>query len=211
MHATTLSQHALDTLVLLGSSGVLGDAYLAGGSALALQLGHRKSYDFDFFTPEQLLAKDFAAELARVGTFTVTLLEPPHTVLGVFNDIKLSMFRYGYPLIDKTVPFQHVQLASIADIAAMKLTAISGRATKRDYVDLYTIATKYPIDQMFVWYEQKFGNLGNNLYVLIKALGYFDDAESDEMPLLTAPLSWEDVKQFFLSESLRLGKKYLEI
>jgi hypothetical protein len=210
MHAATLSAHALTQLGVLGTSGIVRNAYLARGSALALHLGHRKSYDFDFFTPQALLASDLSAQLARVGAFTVTLLEPPHTLLGEFNGVKFSMFRYTYPLLAPLVPYENVMLASVPDIAAMKLTAISGRATKRDYVDLFMIGRQTPLDQMFQWYEKKFGDLGNNLYMLIKALGYLDDAEADDMPQMITPVSWEEVKNYFISESVRLGKKYLE-
>jgi hypothetical protein len=210
MFAGTLSGPALDALAILGKSDILKSSYLAGGSALALQLGHRKSYDFDFFTPQALLAKDLAAQLAAIGKFSVTLLEPPHTLLGVFNEIKFSMFRYGYPLINPLKPFQNVELASVADIAAMKLTAISGRATKRDYVDLFVIAKRHPVDHILRWYEKKFGDLGNNLSVIIKALGYFEDAETDEMPQMLTPVSWDEVKAFFIAESLRLAKQHLE-
>lgn len=210
MHAATLSTHALDQLDILGTSGIMRNSYLAGGSALALQLGHRKSYDFDFFTSQALLAKDLSAQLARLGTFVVTLLEPPHTLIGEFNEVKFSVFRYTYPMLHPLITYHHVSLASVPDITAMKLTAITGRATKRDYIDLFVIAKHYSLDQMFGWYDQKFGNLGNNLYVLIKALGYLDDAESDDMPQMIVSVSWDDVKQFFIAESLRLGKKYLE-
>lgn len=209
MYAGTLSLHAQNALALLGKSAVMGDAYLVGGTALSLQLGHRRSYDFDFCTNKNLLSEDVAVSLAKIGTFTVELQAPPHTLLGEFEGVKFSLFRYDYPLLDPFLSYAGVQLASIRDIAAMKLTALCGRAKKRDYVDVYVISQRYPFEQQFSWYDKKFGVLGNNIYTIIKALGYFDDAEVDEMPEMSTPVDWEKVKSYLLSESLRLGKALL--
>ncbi|HCM82312.1 MAG: hypothetical protein UW37_C0034G0005 [Candidatus Gottesmanbacteria bacterium GW2011_GWA2_44_17] len=210
MHAGTLLQSSQAALAVLGKSHILDTSYLAGGSALALHLGHRKSFDFDFYYPGALFAEDIIKQLAGIGTFKVTLLEPPHTVLGIFNNIKFSIFRYTYPMIGEFTLYQNIRVASVADIAAMKLTAITGRATKRDYVDLYVISQKYRFEELFDFYEKKFGNLGNNRYAIIRAMGYFDDAESDEMPKMIHSFSWEEVKTFLSDESIRLAKKYLE-
>ena len=210
MFTGTLLQSAKDALAILGTSPILDDAYLAGGSALALHLGHRKSYDFDFYTPSSLRAEDIASQLSRLGIFTTTLLMPPHTLLGEFNGIKFSLFRYAYPMIQPLSAFQNIKIASLPDIAAMKLSAIGGRAVKRDYVDLYVLSHRHTFDEMFAWYEEKFGVLGNNLYVIIKALNYFDDAENDTMPEMVVSLTWDQVKEYLSSEAIRLARKYLE-
>lgn len=209
MHAGTLSVDAQNALAILGRSGILKNSYLAGGSALALQLGHRKSYDFDFYTREKIHAEDIPPQLSRLGNFTTTDLEPPHTILGIFQGVKFSLFRYDYPMLKPYFQFEKISLASIPDIAAMKLSAITGRATKRDYIDLYFLTKKYPVEKLLKLYEKKFGKLGNNLYFIIKALGFFEDAESDDMPKMIKKVSWQEVKDFFASESLRLGRKYL--
>lgn len=211
MFAGTLSVDAQNALVILGKSGILANSYLAGGSALALQLGHRKSYDFDFFTREKIRAEDIPPQLSRLGDFTTTLLEPPHTILGVFQGVKFSLFRYDYPMLKPYLQFQQVSMASMEDIAAMKLSAITGRATKRDYIDLYFISRKYSVEQQLKWYEKKFGELGNNLYVIIKALGFFEDAENDDVPQMIKKVGWAEVKEFFAAESMRLAKKYIGI
>ncbi len=184
MHAGTLSLHAQKVLAQLGNSGVITKMYLAGGTALALQLGHRVSHDFDFYVKGNVLAENIARDLGRAGAFTEELLEP-------------------------CAYYKRVALASVKDIAAMKLTAICGRATKRDYADVYVLAKRYGLDDMLVWYDRKYGVLGNNVYTIIKALGYFDDAESDDMPKMLTPVTWEHVKAFLLSESMRLAKAML--
>lgn len=209
MHAGTLSLHAQNALAKLGRSGILTSSYLAGGSALALHLGHRKSYDLDFYTRENLKAEDVASQISKIGKFEITLLEPPHTILGVFEGIKFSLFRYDYPLIGRITLFKSVAFVSREDIAAMKLSAITGRATKRDYIDLYFLAKLYSFDKMLKFYKKKFGKLGNNLYFIIKALGFFGDCENDEMPKMITPVSWEKVKDFFADQSMRLAHKYI--
>lgn len=209
MHARAVSLHAQNVLARLGASDVLRDAYLVGGTSLALQLGHRYSYDLDFCTNKGLKSIELAANLAKIGEFRVNTLEPPHTLIGEFEGVKFSLFAYNYPLLDPFLSFSGVNLASIRDIASMKLTAICGRAKKRDYVDVYVIAQQYPFDEQFSWYDKKFGVLGNNVYSIIRALGYFDDAETDDMPKMLVPVEWDEVKSYLLSESLRLGKNFL--
>lgn len=209
MHAGTLPVNAQNALAKLGQSEIFTSCYLAGGSALALHLGHRKSVDLDFYTQKSILAKDIPVQLTKLGKFSVTLLEPPHTILGEFEGIKLSLFRYNYPLIGKFSIFKSIKVASVEDIAAMKLSAISGRATKRDYIDLYFITQKFTVETMIDLYVKKFGDTGNNLYVIIKALGFFEDAKEDNMPAMIKPVKWAEVQDFFAKESLRLAKKYL--
>ncbi|HLD24297.1 MAG TPA: nucleotidyl transferase AbiEii/AbiGii toxin family protein [Patescibacteria group bacterium] len=209
MHAGTLSLHAQEVLARLGASSVFTDAYLVGGTALALQLGHRKSYDFDFCTNKSLKAVEVSEKLSNVGKFIVDTLAPPHTLIGEFEGVKVSLFAYNYPLLDPFLSFAGVSLASVRDIAAMKLTAICGRAKKRDYMDIYIIARRYSFEEQFGWYDKKFGVLGNNAYTLIKALGYFEDAENDDVPEMLLPVTWEQVKTFLFTESMRLAKAML--
>lgn len=209
MHAATLSRHAQTSLAALGGSGLLDNAHLAGGSALALHLGHRHSYDFDFYTRKIFSAENFAAALNKIGKFRTSQLEHQNTLLGDFNGAKFSLFYYDYPLIEKPVIFKNIAVAAVSDIAAMKLSAITGRATKRDYIDIFVISQKYSLEKQFRWYQKKFGALGNNLYFIIKALGYFEDAEADDMPKLIKPINWEAVKEFLVTQSLRLARKHL--
>ena len=209
MHAGTLPVNAQNALAKLGKSNIFTESYLAGGSALALHLGHRISVDLDFYTRKNVSVEDIPFQINRFGKFSVTTLEPPHTVAGEFESIKLSLFRYDYPMIGKFSIFKNVKIASIEDIAAMKLSAISGRATKRDYVDLYFISRIYEVDKIIDFYIKKFGDTGNNIYVIMKALGFFEDAEGDEMPKMIKKVVWNEVKVFFSKETIRLAKKYI--
>lgn len=210
MFTAVLSQNAQNALALLGKSGYLPNkTYLAGGSSLALQYGHRISVDFDFFTPEKFDENAVAELLQKLSTFRITD-KHPNTLSGDFNRVKFSLFQYKYPLVAPAIPFNDINLASPKDIAAMKLAAIMDRGTKKDFIDLYVLWQKgIAVEDAFNYYEKKYKSLSNNLYSLIKSLSYFDDADGLVMPEMIAKISWLEVKKFFKKETIRLAKKYL--
>jgi hypothetical protein len=209
MFTKTLSKTAQNSLAVLGESGLLKAAYLAGGSALALHLGHRYSLDFDFFTPKSFNAKRLVIELNKLGNFKKETIAAD-TILGSFNSVKFSYFLYPYPLVKKTESYLHLQIVAPADIAAMKLAAIVDRGTKRDFIDLYfIIKKKYSLETIFSFYDKKYQKLAENVYSILKSLRYFEDAEESAMPKMIKKVFWEEVKSFFEKEVVRLGKKYL--
>ena len=208
MFPGTLSHHAQNTLALLGKSGILNTAYMAGGSALALQLGHRVSLDFDFFSEGEFNSSQVNSSLNAVGKYPVSN-ETPKTMVGIFNDVKFSLFHYPYPLIAQTKKFLRIGLSSLEDITAMKLVAITDRATKKDYIDLFVLAKKYPIEHMFDFYEKKYHLLQPNLFTLIKSLQFFSEAEETDMPKMIEKINWEGIKKFFQKEVIKLAEKYL--
>lgn len=91
----------------------------------------------------------------------------------------------------------------------MKLAAITGRGTKKDYIDLYFLAKKYTFEDMFSFYEMKFQMLNANLITILKSMSYFYDADESEMPIMIDKVSWSTVKDFFTGEVKRLSKIYL--
>lgn len=208
MFPGTLSHHAQNTLALLGKSGILKTSYMAGGSALALQFGHRVSLDFDFFSEGEFVSSQINSSLNAIGKYSVSN-ETPKTMVGVFNDVKFSLFHYPYPLITQPKRFLGIKLASIEDIVAMKLVAITDRATKKDYIDLFVLAKKYSIERMFDFYEKKYHLLQPNLFTLIKSLSFFTDADEADMPQMLKKINWKEVKDFFRKEVVALAEKYL--
>lgn len=211
MFTTVLSKNAKDALALLGKNKVLPkNAYLAGGSALALHFGHRTSIDFDFFTPSHFVGKNVALKLNKIMPFKLSESAEKDTLLGLFNKVKFSLFRYNYPLLFKPILFQNILIADPKDIMAMKLAAIMDRGTKKDFIDLYFLYKKgVSIDNGFNYYEKKYKALSNNIYSLIKGLSYFDDADKLAMPEMIEKVSWQEVKKFFEQEAIRLAEKYL--
>jgi hypothetical protein len=196
-------------LALLVKSGFLEDAYLAGGTACALQLGHRISYDLDFFTQKKFKPLPLVKKLEKIEGFKLerTAWE---TILGRFDRIRFSLFYYSYPLLYSPKNFRGIKIADLRDIAAMKIVAISERGTKRDFIDLYAICHKIPLQKCLTFYNRKYRKLASNLFHILKSLTYFEDAEGEVMPKMLIPLSWEEVKKFFAQEVKNLGKKIIK-
>lgn len=209
MFETVLSPNAKTALEVLGKSGLTKDAYLAGGTSLALRLGHRISIDFDFFLSVKFDPVKLAESLKTIGKFEIGTASGI-TLIGIFNEVKFSYFEYNYPMLNPTDNYQGIQIASIDDVVAMKLVAISDRNTKKDFIDLYTICHQgMSIEKMFDLYDAKYHVLEDNKYTLIKSLSYFEEADTDVMPQMLIDITWDEVKKFFISESMRLAKVYL--
>ena len=211
MFTKALLPDTIRALQLVSKVPVIKRAYLAGGTALALHLGHRVSVDLDFFTKEELDEKILVADLLQLTEFKKEA-EAWRTVMGKVGKTKFSIFYYKYPLLARTVPFNGIQILAKPDIAAMKIQALGDRGTKRDFIDLYFLAKEYSLPEMLEFYDKKYGDLEEKLYHLIKSMDYFADAEADEKELeMLIPVKWEDVKTFFHKASLRLTKTKLKI
>lgn len=151
--------------------------YLAGGTALALQIGHRKSIDFDFYTARDFDPKD----LFRKFKIIFKQITPTHmaegTLMVSIDDIEFSFFRYEYPLLKPPVELEHIDLSSLEDIAAMKVIAVVQRGTKRDFVDIFYLLKKFSLDEILRFTAGKYSVF--NEYIGLRALTYFEDAEKD--------------------------------
>ena len=93
---------------------------------------------------------------------------------------------------------------------AGKLFKITGKATKKDFIDLYFLTKKHiSIEKMFNFYDREYHNLKSNILTLLKALQYFEDADGSDMPEMIEKINWEEVKKFFQKETIRLAEKYI--
>jgi len=199
MFENTISKKTRENLGLLGKSKILGDAYLAGGTALALQIGHRISYDLDFFTDKKFKAQVFLKKISQIKAYHHERVEWG-TISGRLGDVKFSLFYYPYPLLEKPIKFKNIKIAKIVDIAAMKIAAISERGTKRDFIDLYFILQKTSFREALNFYDRKYKKLSSNLIHIKKSLVYFEGTEKDPMPKLITPVPWKNIKNFFKKE-----------
>jgi len=200
MFEETFVKGAKDILALLGRSGILQEAYLAGGTAAALQLGHRISVDFDFFTTKEFIPEEISAALSKLGSFDEEQ-ESKGTLLGKFEGVNFSFFIYKYPLIFPAQKYLSVSIADIRDIASMKIDAIASRGAKRDFIDLYFICKSgYQLTDILDFYDKKYGRLSSNRIHIQKSLVFFNDAEPDEMPRMLKDVKWGKVKEFFEEE-----------
>lgn len=183
--------------------------YLAGGTALALHLGHRISTDLDFFTREAFDEKVVAQDLSQYPEFKLEG-KAWRTIWGWLGTTRFSLFYYQYPLLRETEEFGGLKIASKVDVAAMKLQAVSDRGTRRDFVDLYFLAQEYSLEQVLEFYDRKYQTLENNLYHVIRSLTYFEEADREEnRPEMLKPVDWDEVKRFFGEGAKRLAKTRL--
>jgi predicted nucleotidyltransferase component of viral defense system len=207
-----LSPAARQSLATIASTALAPRFYLAGGTAVALHLGHRLSHDLDFFTPERSFPTDLPRrELGHRGELTV-VQEDAGTFLGTFNGVRISFFIYPYSLLETPIELEGIQIVGLLDLAAMKLDAISSRGKKRDFIDLYEICQSvFPLEQAIRHFEQKYAGVNYSMVHLLKSLTYFEDAEDDPMPQVLTPLEWAEVRRFFEAEVRRLMRTSLDL
>lgn len=206
--ATGLSQeqlHALDRIAKLPQAGTL---HLVGGSAIAAHFQHRLSEDLDIFsvTPDV----DLQAVLASLAKSVRSLVVRGQTdvMLKVAADGAIIDFvRYPYaPLETPSLGPGGVQLASVRDLGAMKLSALSTRGIRRDFWDVFVMAQNgLTLAQMAADFRLKFGKEASDLYHVVRALTYFEDAETDPIfPRGMTPALWQTVRSYFTKEGPRL-------
>jgi len=176
--------------------------YMIGGTALSLQLGLRESYAFDFCVPEQFNNEMLLQELQALGEMEVKQNQKG-TCDVVLNGVQVSFFYYPNPVIkDFVIPDEipNLKIASVLDIAVMKLVAIGGRGAKKDFFDLYNIMNRCSItlDELAEGLLEKCGN-NINYANIIMGLSYFEDAEQEILPRTFVEYEWEAVKKFFIN------------
>ena len=176
---------------------VLEQTRLVGGTALALQLGHRKSIDLDFFGTVDCEAEYLRESIAGIASLTI-LKESPHIHIYIVDGIKVDIVNYKYPWLDDVVLEQGLRLASVSDIAAMKITAIIGRGTKKDFIDIAFLLHHFSLEEILHFYAAKYND--SSVFMAMKSLAYFDDAETDPMPDMFVNQSWQQVKAYILSK-----------
>jgi predicted nucleotidyltransferase component of viral defense system len=178
----------------LSKQSFIQDFYLAGGTSLALQIGHRRSIDFDFFTPLDFNTSILVNKLNTMGKYERGS-EDKNTINGILDGIRISFFGYSYKMIDDVRIFTGIKLAGLKDIAAMKLEAIAGRGSRKDFIDMFFLLKKYSLEEIFSFHIEKYGVGLGNQYHHLKSLVYFEDAESDAMPVMIQSLNWDNVKK----------------
>lgn len=199
LHLKVLPKEQLDLFEFLCSKDYLSDFKLAIDTSLALQIGHRESVDFDFFTVNDFDTLPIKNDLAKLGQFTL-LTEDKNTLYALLNNVKISFFSYKYAVVMPFIEEGCVKIAHPFDVALMKLEAISGRGAKKDFIDLYFLLKTYSLKDMLLGHEQKYGVSLSNNYHLYKSLVYFNDAEEDKMPFMHIKVTWEETKKNILNE-----------
>jgi hypothetical protein len=214
LYLSILNKNQLKIAKILGFLRKRG-FYLGGGTGLALQLGHRTSVDFDFYTPEHFDSALLTKKLAKFFPKIRIRFQAKDTLGVEINGVGLSFFRYDYPLIGPLRNCQGISLASVEDIAAMKIAAIVQRGTRRDFIDIYYLLEKYPLKKIVEFSLRKYP--GYQDILVIRALLYFVDAEKETKPrkikIFDKNFSWEKAKEKIFAEVKKYqlemtGKKF---
>ena len=201
MHDDALPEAQRAALFALSPATARG-FYLAGGTALCLHLGHRRSIDIDLFRVESFDPEELLEDLKRAGVNPKTPATKPDTLWIEVEGVKTSLMRFPYPLVNGTENCSGIEVASLDDIAAMKIEAISSRGARKDFYDLYFICQTTPLDLRAALgaFGRRFASAQPEILHRLKALTYFEDAEQEPEPELLKPASWREVRSFFEAE-----------
>jgi len=181
----------------LMSLEALAQFYLVGGTALALQIGHRFSIDLDLFTTEPFDKPDLL-DLLNIHFEDVTLeSEGTSMLITNIDQVKVDFVKMGYPVLFPSIAIEGVRMLDIRDIAPMKLKAIAQRGSKKDFYDIYFLLPEIPLSEMLRLFSEKFQQ--QEIFHIIKSLTYFEDAEQYADPnVFDKMVTWAKVKNKIL-------------
>jgi hypothetical protein len=205
MHPETIDQQTKHVFEKIKKLEILKTFYLAGGTALAIECGHRKSIDLDFFSKDIFDCADIRHELAKIGK-VVVVGEEEGTLHCTIDGVKVSFLYYAYGMLFDFEIFDGIRLADQRDIAAMKIDAISSRGSKKDFFDLFILLEKYSLPELIGFFEKKFNEIQYNKMHILKSLTFFDDAEDEPTPMMLVDVKWSEVKRTVVAKVLEFEK-----
>ena len=212
-HWDSLTPATQDAFHMLNEMEIIKRFYLAGGTGLALHFGHRFSMDLDFFSEDPATMgsdeRSILRDILDDPTLEITY-DKDSTFVVTWRGVGVSFFRLNlYPLIQPTLLVEKVRLASVEEIGAMKLAAIINRGTRKDMVDLYFILQEASLDELFQVAAVKYAKVRSFPVNAVRALSYFDDAESLPMPQMIDKTPWSKMKKFLEKKAVEAGRKRL--
>lgn len=202
MYWKTIDENRQKLLKKITESISLNNYYMMGGTALSLQLGLRLSYDFDFCVPEMFNNEVLLEELKKIGKIEIKQNQKG-TCDVILDGVQVSFFYYPNKMIEQYVTDEEIpnlKMASIIDIAIMKIVAIGGRGARKDFFDLYNIIKQLDIKTLDLA-EGVIKKCGNNINYasVIMGLSYFEDAEQEVLPEIFVEYDWDEIKNFFIN------------
>ena len=184
--------------------------YMAGGTALALRKGHRKSIDLDFFSETDDVHSNTRLEILRAfsalecqvieNTDGNLLMQARNTMIGFFS--------YGYRVLDSFLLVENVRMASMIDLGLMKLDALIGRGSRKDFYDLYVLSHEISFKDLLDAGKTKYPETRDFGMMALESMVLFDNADRDFQPELLIDLSWEQVRQYFIDQAKSIGQTW---
>ena len=192
LQTRTVEPGTLGLLKELMAMPLLEQFYLVGGTALALQLGHRVSIDLDLFTLETFDKTDLVEALSNEFDFSLES-EGTSMLITYINDVKVDFVKMNYPILFPPMIAVGIRMLDIRDIAPMKLKAITQRGSKKDFFDIYFLLNQMPLSKILQLFSEKFKQ--QEIFHVVKSLTYFEDAEQYADPILfDKKITWSSVK-----------------
>lgn len=179
---------------LLCGVGPKWDFSLVGGTALAIQLGHRRSIDLDFFGPEPFESDPMVQRLSewcQAENFIVIAAQANTLNLSI-SGVKVDLITYAYARLEPPIQADGYTMLSLPDIAAMKLSAVCNRGSKKDFFDIAELLDHFELPELFDFYTRKFKS--RDTFHVLRSLSYFEDAEDEPDPVTLKGQTWESVK-----------------
>ena len=201
LQTQTVVPELMELLRKIMSEKLFSDFNLVGGTSLALQMGHRNSIDIDLFGNSEINTELFIKKLSEFGEVKVAQ-STKNILITKINEVKVDFVNYKYPLLSDCLFIEDIRMLSIKDIAAMKLNAIAGRGSKKDFIDLYFLLNQFSLEEILLFYEKKY--FDGSIFMVQKSLTYFDDANSQLQPKMFKDFNWETCKQKIIEEVLKL-------
>ncbi|HAH55247.1 MAG TPA: hypothetical protein DCM02_08200 [Flavobacterium sp.] len=201
LQTQTVVPELMELLKKIMSEKLFSDFNLVGGTALALQMGHRNSIDIDLFGNSEINPELFIEKLSEFGEVNVAQ-STKNILITKIDDVKVDFVNYKYPLLSDCLFVENIRMISTKDIAAMKLNAIAGRGSKKDFIDLYFLLNEYPLEDILSFYKKKYHD--GSVFMVQKSLTYFEDANSQLQPKMFKDFNWETCKQKIIEEVLKL-------
>jgi len=196
LYSKTVEPSTLGLIKELQSKIYMQNFMLVGGTALALQIGHRTSTDIDLFLNEPFdteiirneLELDFRCDIKSVYRFALFLF---------VNDVKVDIVYQKSKMLNPPIIFDSVKMASLEDLCAMKLMAITNRGKLRDFVDVYMLLQKFELKAMLEMWSEKYQN--ENYELVLRSLTYFEDAKMEGNLKWFFPFNWDKICKTIIS------------
>ena len=195
LHYKAIDTATLGILKKIQSEPEFSGLRLVGGTALALQISHRKSIDIDLFG---ILSSDNIQVMKKLDQTGRTIILNKSENIGIYSvdGIKVDIVNYHYKWLEDPIKEDGLTLAGMRDIAAMKLAAITNRGSKKDFTDLFFLLRHFKIGELLHFYQEKYHD--GSVFHVLKSLSYFDDADEDEDPVMLDPVQWGEIKEHVL-------------